>query len=321
MISIIMIVYDVEKYVEQSIKSVLAQTYRDIELIIVATEGDDASTDICRRYAEQDSRIKLIVAPPNGIADARNRGMAAVTGDWLGFVDSDDFVEPKMYETMLANAGKYDADIAVCGRYYEYVNTTLYDKACEPKVYTASEAIAVTLGHDGFFLHCWDKLYSRKIFEGLTFRTDITVEDRIVVDRLLSKADRVVYDPTPMYHFRERYGSNSKRGGMLQNNIEADVLLEEFIYSEHPELANECNSFMLYEYVTAIQNALAHGGVAKSEIKIYKDRVRELSKVNNPLITKSLKIKVMMALYAPFVLKAYTKKMQKSVATQLERFP
>ena len=124
-----------------------------------------------------------------------------------------------------------------------------------------------------------------------------------------------------MYHFRERYGSNSKKGGMLQNNIEADVLLEEFIGREHPELANECNSFMLYEYVTAIQNALAHGDADKSEIKIYKDKVRALSKVNNPLVAKSLKIKVMMALFAPFLLKAYTKKMQKSVATQLERFP
>ena len=321
MISIIMIVYDVEKYVEQSIKSVLAQTYRDIELVIVATEGDDASTDICRKYAEEDARIKLIVAPKRGIADARNRGMEAVTGDWLGFVDSDDYVEPGMYESMLTNAQKYGADIAVCGRYYEYVNTTLSDTAGEPKVYSASEAIAVTLGHDGFFLHCWDKLYSRKIFEGLTFRTDITVEDRIVVDRLLSIAEKVVYDPTPMYHFRERYGSNSKKGGMLQNNIEADVLLEEFIGREHPELANECNSFMLYEYVTAIQNALAHGDADKSEIKIYKDKVRALSKVNNPLVAKSLKIKVMMALFAPFLLKAYTKKMQKSVATQLERFP
>ena len=83
MISIVMIVYDVERYVEQGIKSVLDQTYSDIELIIVASEGHDRSVDICRQYAAKDARIKLIIAPPNGIADARNRGMAEVTGDYL----------------------------------------------------------------------------------------------------------------------------------------------------------------------------------------------------------------------------------------------
>ncbi len=321
MISIIMIVYDVEQYVEQSIKSVLAQTYEDLEIIIVCGRGKDRSEEICKKYADSDSRIKLIVCPANGIADARNRGMAEVTGDYLGFVDSDDFIEPRMFESMLDNIKKYDADIAVCGRYYEYVNMTLSDQAKEPSVYNASEAVAVTLGHDGFFLHCWDKLFSRKIFEGLTFRTDITVEDRIVVDRLLSKADRIVYDPAPMYHFRERSGSNSKRSGMIRNNIEADILLEDFIRKEHPELTNELGYFMLYEYVTAVQNLLAAGADPDGDLEKYTKKVRELVKVKNPLITRSLKIKAKMALHMPAVLKAYTVSRQGSVATQMERYP
>ncbi len=321
MISIIMIVYDVERYVEQSIKSVLDQTYKDIELIIVCGHGKDRSEEICASFAEKDSRIKLITAPACGIADARNRGMAAVAGDYLGFVDSDDYIEPDMYERMLGNLEKYDADIAVCGRFYEYVNKTLSDEAAEPKVYTASEALAVTLGHDGFFLHCWDKLYSKKIFEGLTFRTDITVEDRIVVDRLLSKADRVVYDPTPLYHFRERSGSNSKRSGMVRKNVEANLLMEQFLRKEHPELADLCNRFMLYESVTAVQNELVCQNPVKEDLKEYKDKVRQLIKNDNPLTGKSLKLKAFMALYAPVILKYYTKLRQKNVADTLERFP
>ncbi|MCR5831144.1 MAG: glycosyltransferase [Lachnospiraceae bacterium] len=321
MISIIMIVYDVERYVEESIKSVLAQTYRDIELIIVCGHGADRSEEICRKWAGEDSRIKLITCPANGIADARNRGMAEVTGDYLGFVDSDDYIEPEMFESMLGNMEKYSADIAVCGRFYEYVNTTLHDEAASPRVMTGAEAVAVTLGHDGFFLHCWDKLYSRKIFEGLTFRTDITVEDRIVVDALLSKADKVVYDPTPMYHFRERSGSNSKRSGMVRKNIEADVLMEEFLRKNHPELANETDNFMLYEYVTAIQNELAGGEPDADDLNRYRDKVRALSKTKNPLVSRSLKIKVFMALRAPAILAAYTKTRQAEAASTLERFP
>lgn len=320
MISIIMIAFNVEAYIRQAIESVLAQTYKDIELIIVSSPGKDASEDICREYAAKDPRIKHISCPPKGEADARNHGIAAVTGDLLGFVDADDYVEPRMFESMLQNIQKYDADIAVCGRYYEYENTTLSDTAKPPKVLSASEAVAVTLGHDGFFLHCWDKLFTRKIFEGLTF-TDIAVEDRVVVDRLLSSADRIVYDPTPMYHFRERSGSGSKRAGIVRQIIEANSMMEEFVKKEHPELSNECNRFMLYEYITAMQNELVGANPDKNDLAEYARMVRKYGSIPNPLIGKSLKIKTLMALYLPGILKLYTKRRQGSVAEKLERFP
>ena len=320
MISIIMIVYDVERYLRQSIQSVLDQTYTDFELIIVAGHGADRSEDICREFADKDPRIKLITCPANGIADARNRGMAEVTGDYLGFVDSDDYIEPGMFENMLGNIKKYDADIAVCGRFYEYAGATLSDDPSDPVVLSAEEALAVTLGHDGFFLHCWDKLYTRKIFEGLNFRTDITVEDRIVVDRLLSKADRIVYDPRPMYHFRERSGSNSKRSRMVRKNVEANLLMEEFLMSEHPALADKCRQFMLYEFITAIQNEMTSDAPDKGDIKEYKARVKKYLAEGKSL-GRSLKIKAFLALYAPYVLKIYTEMRQRKVSSELERFP
>ena len=321
MISIIMIVYEVEQYVEQSIKSVLAQTYEDFELIIVAGHGRDRSEEICRKYADMDSRIKLITGPANGIADARNQGMAEVRGDYLGFVDSDDYIEPDMFESMLGNIEKYNADIAVCGRFYEFINTTLSDEAMEPTVLSAKEALSVTLGHEGFFLHCWDKLFSKKVYEGLHFRTDITVEDRIVVDRLISKADRVVYDPAPKYHFRERSGSNSKRSGMVRKNVEANLLMEEFLMTEHPELSDECNRFMLYEFITAIQNELAGGAEDKAGLKEYREKVRKLSSVPNPLVSRTLRLKAFLAVHAGTLLKIYTKIAQSRQRAQLERFP
>ena len=310
-----------EAYVEQSIKSVLAQTYRDIELIIVAGHGTDRSEEICQKFADLDPRIKLITCEARGIADARNRGLAEVAGDWLGFVDSDDYIEPDMYERMLENITKYDADIAVCGRFYEYVNRTLKDDPKPPVVLSGSEALAVTLGHDGFFLHCWDKLFSKKIFEGLHFRTDITVEDRIVVDRLLSSADRIVYDPTPMYHFRERKGSCSKKSGMVRKNVEANLLMEDFLTKEHPELASECNRFMLYEFITALQNELVSEDPDSDDIKEYTEKITALAGVNNRLIGKSLRAKTFMARYMQPLLKMYTKRTQARVSDELERFP
>ena len=321
MISIIMIVYDVERYVEESIKSVLAQTYKDIELIIVADHGPDRSEEICRKYAASDSRIKLISGDAKGIADARNRGLEAVAGDYIGFVDSDDYIEPDMFESMLKNIEKYNADIAICGRYYEYENTTLKDEAKAPAVLTAKEALAVTLGHDGFFLHCWDKLFKAKLFTGIDFRTDVTVEDRIVVDRLLARANSIVYDSSPKYHFRERSGSNSKRSGMVKKNVQANVLMEEFITGAFPSLGKECSKFMLYEYITAIQNELVSDMPNRDDIKEYASHVKKTVSRGELSTGIGLRIKAFMALYMRPLLKCYTKWRQRRSAAGLVRFP
>lgn len=322
MISILMIVYDVEQYVAKAIESVLDQTYKDFELILVIGEGGkDNCEAICRDYAAKDNRIKIVIAPPKGPADARNKGLAVVTGDYLGFVDADDYVEPDMFESMMKNLEDTGADIAVCGRFYEFQNKTLSDKEGTPIVYTGEEAIKVTLSGEGFFLHCWDKLFTKKIFEDLYFRTDIAVEDRIIVDKLLSKADKVVYDSTPKYHFRERFGSLSKKSGMVRKNVEGNEIMQDFILNNHPNIKNECNRFMLYEYITAVQNELTVEDTNKEDLLEYRNKVKALYKENNPFVARTIKIKATMAIYFPFLLKMYTSSMKTKVKNDYVRFP
>lgn len=322
MISILMIVYDVEQYVSQAIESVLNQDYKDFELIIVVGEGGkDRCEQICQEYAAKDNRIKLVITPPKGAPDARNQGMKYVSGDYLGFVDADDYIEPDMFSSMLRNIEETGADIAVCGRFYEYQNKTLSDSAGDRMVLSTDEAIAMPLSNNGFFLHCWDKLFARKIYEGLYFRTDVYVEDRIVVDQLLSKADKVVYDSTPKYHFRERSGSMSRKSGVIRKNIEANELMQEFVITNHPTLGNELDRFMLYEYITAIQNELVAENTNKADVKMYAQKVKELVKKNNPLVGRMLKIKAFLAIYMPLILKTYTQRMQNNTTEELVRFP
>ena len=321
MISILMIVYEVEQYLRRAIESVLNQDYQDIELILVIGEGGkDNCESICREYASKDSRIKLVIAPPKGPADARNQGLKEVTGEYLGFVDADDYVEPDMFSSMMNNLNKTGADIAVCGRFYEFENKTLSDSVGEPKVYDSQEALRVILSGEGFFLHCWDKLFTKKIFEDLYFRTDIRVEDRIIVDKLISKADKIVYDSTPKYHFRERAGSLSKRSGMVRKNVEANELLSEYILSEYPGLRDECNRFMLYEYITAVQNELTSPEPIKADLKEYRGKVRDLSREKCPLVSRMIKIKSLLAVYFPVILKLYTINMKKKTAGEFVRF-
>lgn len=321
MISIIMIVYNVGQYVEQSIKSVLAQTYKDFELILVVGKGKDESEDICRKYAEIDDRIKLLVIPAKGAPDARNQGLLLAKGEYLGFVDSDDYIDPDMFEVMLKNLEENDADISVCGRYYEYENKTLQDSASPIKVLTGEEAIEMTLQGGGFFLHCWDKLFSKKIYEDLYFRTDVYVEDRIVVDKLLSKAKKVVYDSSPKYHFRERYGSCSKVPGMVRNNVIANELMQKFILENHPNIRISCQKFMLNEYITAVQNLLSGDEFSKEDFTEYTKKIASLYKEVGRYSSRNVKIKSIMVLCSPGLLQLYTKLMKKRTADDLVRFP
>lgn len=119
-ISVIVPVYKSEKYIERCIDSILNQTYKNIELILVDDGSPDNSSEICDRYAEIDSRVLVIHKENGGVSTARNAGLDAATGDYITFVDSDDYIEPVMYENMLAKALEHDSDVVLCDCVKEY---------------------------------------------------------------------------------------------------------------------------------------------------------------------------------------------------------
>lgn len=321
-ISIIMIVYDVERYLRQSIESVLAQTYTNIELILSVSPGKDNCEAICEEYAKKDDRVIVVKSEPKGPPAARNAGLSKFSGDYLGFVDADDYVDTDMFETMLSNMHKYEADIAVCGRYYEYENTTLKDPDASAVVMSNDEAVEMPLSGTGFFLHTWDKLFKREIVKDLYFPEDIAVEDRIIVDKLLGSAKRVVYESTPKYHFRERYGSLSKQRGITRKNCQSNDMLMEYVLNNHPAAANQCYRFMLYEYITAVQNILTSDDFSKEDYKEYCGKIKQIlnESKGNTLVNSKIKIKAMMALYLPQLLKVMTSYRKKRTANNYVRF-
>lgn len=317
-----MIVYDVERYLRQSIESVLSQTYTNIELILSVSPGKDNCEAICEEYAAKDDRVIVVKSEPKGPPAARNAGLSKFSGDYLGFVDADDYVDKDIFESMLSNMHKYEADIAVCGRYYEYENTTLKDPNASAVVMSNDEAVEMTLSGTGFFLHTWDKLFKREIVKDLYFPEDIAVEDRIIVDKLLGSAKRVVYESTPKYHFRERYGSLSKQRGITRKNCQSNDMLMEYVLNNHPSAVNQCYRFMLYEYITAVQNILTSDDFSKEDYKEYCGKIKQIldESKGNPLVNSKIKIKAMMALYLPKMLKAVTSYRKKRTADNYVRF-
>ncbi|MBR6451721.1 MAG: glycosyltransferase [Lachnospiraceae bacterium] len=314
-ISVISIIYQVEPYLPECLDSLAAQTYRNLEFLLVVGLKDganDACLEICERYAKKDERFRVIPCPAKGIADARNVGLSHVSGDLIAFVDGDDYVDADFSSSLICQMEEGKSAIAVCGRYYEFRNKSEKDPAGECVILTDEDAMRMILTGTGFFLHLWDKLFVRALFDGVTFPTDHVVEDRIMVNRLLAKAGRISYDSTPKYHFRERSGSNSKRAGMAMHNAQANRALCDFIRENYPSLTPEADRFYLQESITSLQNLLAAEGGGKEDVDRMVCEIRAAADALKGIpCSGTLKVKTFLALHARFLLSLITKRHQK----------
>lgn len=208
LISVIIPVYNVEKYLRECVESVIGQSYKNTEIILVDDGSTDSSGMICDEYAQQDSRIKAIHKKNGGLSDARNAGLAVCTGDYISFVDSDDTIEENMLEILIRNALDNDAEISMCR------SNTFGDNG--HKSYSGTGKISFYKGKEKiinylFFLSgasisvCL-KLYKRK---GLNCKFPVgkTTEDAFVVLDLVQENNRLVVQDIGLYNYRMRPGS------------------------------------------------------------------------------------------------------------------
>lgn len=208
-ISIIVPFYNVEDYARKCIESLIAQTLRDIEIILVDDGSPDNCGAICDEYASADPRIKVIHKKNGGLSSARNAGLDIATADVIGFVDSDDWVEPEMYEKMLSAMKETGADIAVCDIVFDYLNNATYNNAAAlKKAFTVdqTEALKLLLDDKVFRNHVWNKIFSRKVITD-KFPVGVTLEDIYTTIRYFANADKVCYIPFVGYHYIQRIGS------------------------------------------------------------------------------------------------------------------
>lgn len=206
MISIIVPVFNVEEYLEECLDSIIKQTYKQIQVIMVDDGSTDLSGRICDNYSRLDSRFKVIHKKNGGVSSARNVGLDAAEGEYIGFVDPDDWIDVDMYDRLLYNICKYNVDISVCA-YYEHrrseVCVKLYELIGRVK---SDEALSDLLQH--FNAYLWCRLYRRQVFEGMRFIEGRNFEDVEIMPRLFMNSSWVYFDTEPMYHYRlMRYSS------------------------------------------------------------------------------------------------------------------
>lgn len=203
MISVIIPVYNTKQYLRSCLDSVLAQTYADLEILFIDDGSSDGSAELLDSLAETDSRIRVIHQPNGGVCAARNRGLEAARGDYLSFIDSDDTLEPDMYETLMGLIREHQADIAHCS-YNRVTNGVIKPIGASGGVYVHDRVQALTCLLTGklFAGSCWTKLYARKLFQDVRFPRGIrTNEDMLVNFQAFSQAPKSVFADVCKYNY------------------------------------------------------------------------------------------------------------------------
>ncbi|MFT3982486.1 MAG: glycosyltransferase family 2 protein [Lachnospiraceae bacterium] len=302
-VSIIIIIYKVERFLEQCLRSVTGQTYQNLEIICVLGRGDLACEEICNRIAAEDARVRVLKEEPKGTAVARNQGLDAATGDYIGFVDGDDYIDPDMVETMIQAALKHDADISVTGKYYAYENCV--DGTSEDLEYVldTEQAFEMILYQEGFFLHLWDKLYRKTLFETIRFPVGQLVEDRQIAYRILSQARKVVYHTVSKYYFRVSEDSGSRVEQNLLLSLREDYIICEKLLEQYPNLKAAVSFFLAHENMSVIQNSVLFGVFSKEHDRESLSYVRTHAKtvIKNPRVPGSLKVKMLLCSGSPWL--------------------
>ena len=204
LISVIIPAYNIAPYLERGVVSVLNQTYRNLEVILVDDGSTDKSGQICDRLAEKDDRIIVIHKKNGGLADARNVGMEAAKGSFIGFVDGDDWIDTDMYERMLGAALAQQADMAVC-RYRRIYGKQVEDASVDRVVvFEGQEALQYYVEErEEYDIQnaAWNKLYRRELLDKLRFPGGKWYEDIVFSAKALSGAARCVYLDSACYNY------------------------------------------------------------------------------------------------------------------------
>lgn len=202
-ISVIVPVYKVEQYLERCVRSICSQTYPALEIILVDDGSPDRCPALCDDYARQDARIRVLHKKNGGLSDARNAGMDIATGQYLAFVDSDDWIDPLMIEMLHTLCKKYHTDIAECSYRNVYADHIQEETTCSGKIIEATPAQAIEGNLDWKYFKpvAWNKLYRADITCGIRYPVGKLHEDEFSTHKFYLASQKIVYADVSAYNY------------------------------------------------------------------------------------------------------------------------
>ncbi len=316
MISVIVPIYKTEQYLRACIDSITRQTYKNLEIILVNDGSPDNSRMICEEYATKDSRIKVINRPNGGLSAARNSGLEHAMGEYIAFVDSDDIIEPTMYEILIDRIKKCGADICQCGvtsidiLQYNCLSFKAFNIS-ERKMGWKEAMIALLDSEADFTCGVWNKLYTKALFEEIRFTIGVRSEDFIIHYQLLNeKSPNIVCIDIPLYHYIKR-NSSITTGHLNESNFNFIDLLHKM---EKEEQDSELREHWKIQKAVSARNIMIRqiksGSFPERFKSLQKDMIEAKFIIGNKKfrnINKSLKIHILLLLLSPRLYKTYIK--------------
>lgn len=270
-ISLIVPCYNIREYLPRCIESILAQTYKNLEIILISDGSTDGTDEVIREYAKKDSRIIPIFKHNSGVSDTRNRGLDIATGDYIGFVDGDDYIEPEMYETLLKNAIENNADISHCG--YQMVfpsRVDYYYNTGKKVIQDNKKGIRDIIVGDYVEPSPCIKIYRKNIVNNLRMPINIKINEDVLFNfYAFVNSKKSVYEDLPFYHYILRKGS-AATSKINQNKLFDPVRVRKEIFEYSlKNLDNEIQSVAYSSYLNSIINL--YRVVSNSKLKEYKE--------------------------------------------------
>ena len=270
-ISVIVPCYNIREYLPRCIESILAQTYKNLEIILISDGSTDGTDEVIREYVKKDSRIIPVFKQNSGVSDTRNRGLDIATGDYIGFVDGDDYIEPEMYETLLKNAIENNADISHCG--YQMVfpsRVDYYYNTGKKVIQDNKKGIRDIIVGDYVEPSPCIKIYKKNIVNNLRMPPNIKINEDVIFNfYAFVNSQKSVYEDLPFYHYILRKGS-AATSKINQNKLFDPVRVRKEIFEfSLKNLDNEIQSVAYSSYLNSIINL--YRVVSNSKLKEYKE--------------------------------------------------
>lgn len=242
LLSVIIPVYDVEKYIRECLDSIVNQTYKNLQIILVDDGSTDSSGKICDEYAKKDSRITVVHQENQGAGAAKNTGLDLIKGEYFSIIDSDDYIDLSMYEKMVSLMNQYDSDIAQCLFIQNYKNKKiksgifLTDKS--PLKLSSDKYMKKYLS-DWKFAVFWNKLFKSSLLGNIRFPVGRKIDDEFFTYKLVCNAKSVISTTDAFYYYRMRKSSvmnDNAKDRLIYDRIDCFVERYEYVSSRFPKL-------------------------------------------------------------------------------------
>lgn len=314
LVTVIVPIYKVEMYLERCVSSILNQSYQNLDVLLIDDGSPDSCGSMCDVFANSDNRIRVIHQNNKGLAETRNIGVANAIGNYIVFIDSDDYIEPNMISTLYNNLKSYKADLSCCGHLEEYPHGYTERNCFKDfiKVYTAEQALRCFLFTSEIDVVSWNKLYKKELFRNVVFPSGKLYEDHYTIYKLIDNASKIVYDSTPLYHYCKR---DSSIGGVAFNNKTLqlrDALLEEcsYITSKYPTILSEIEIAKITWLIVVYNKMLLSDCVDESYLKALRKDIRGNMAfiVKSTFIEKIRKVQLLLLYVSPFLYAVFYRK-------------